>query len=381
MAFNPLQDYLMGNQAGRQQQSNTLAGNVAGQMQNPEFNARNSTDFMRLQALDPERASKSLEAFQNLSKERKKAYFEDMVIGRSLLEANDIAGFGKLIKDRLSNLKRLGSEDTTGTEMTIDRFNQGDIQGIMQGLNAGINAGRQLGYIGGGDTGKTAGQREWEDLTAGLSKNEQQLAKRIKLGLDPRAMGSASQTISQDQALTNQVAASEAAIEGAKEGAKLKEQFKLKPDIAYAVGLATGAATLASKATEEGRSNSKAMNVYEIGINSLADAFGNTDTGPIMGRLPALTSSAQNADGAIAMMGPLLKQVFREAGEGTFTEGDQKQLNDMLPKRSDTPETVQWKIEAITNLINAKLSSGTQPSPTVNQQAPAQGGFKILSVN
>ena len=231
----------------------------------------------------------------------------------------------------------------------------------------------------GGESGKTAGQKEWSDLTKGLSKNELQLAKRIKLGLDPRAMGSASQTISQDQALTNQVAASEAAIEGAKEGAKLKEQYKLKPDIAYAVGLATGAANLASKTTEEGKSNSKAMRVYEIGINSLADAFGNTDTGPIAGRLPALTSSAQNAEGAIAMMRPLLKQVFREAGEGTFTEGDQKQLNDMLPKRSDTPETVQWKIKAITDLINAKLSTVGQPSSSVNQ--PTQSGFKILSVN
>lgn len=149
MAFNPLQSYLSGQQAGQMQQSNTLAGNVANQMQNPEFNARNSTDFRQLQALDPDRANKQMEMFQNLSKERKKAYFDDMVIGKSLLEAGDMSGFGSFIDDRLTNLKRLGSEDTSGTEMIQQRFNEGDVQGIMQGYDAGIKAGQQLGFLEG----------------------------------------------------------------------------------------------------------------------------------------------------------------------------------------------------------------------------------------
>lgn len=154
MAFNPLQSYLSGQQAGQQQQANTLAGNVANQMQNPEFNARNSTDFRQLQAIDPDRASKQMEMFQNLSRERKKAYFDDMVIGKSLLESGDMAGFGNLIEDRLTNLKRLGSEDTTGTEMIKEKFNQGDIQGIIQGFDSGIKAGQQLGFLGASGNGK-----------------------------------------------------------------------------------------------------------------------------------------------------------------------------------------------------------------------------------
>jgi hypothetical protein len=154
MAFNPLQSYLSGQQAGQMQQSNTLAGNVANQMQNPEFNARNSTDFRQLQALDPDRANKQMEMFQNLSKERKKAYFDDMVIGKSLLEAGDMSGFGSFIDDRLTNLKRLGSEDTSGTEMIQQRFNEGDVQGIMQGYDAGIKAGQQLGFLGEGGNNK-----------------------------------------------------------------------------------------------------------------------------------------------------------------------------------------------------------------------------------
>jgi hypothetical protein len=149
MAFNPLQSFLSGQQAGQQQQSNRLAGSVANEMQNPNFNARTSTDFRQLQAIDPDRANKSMESFKSLSNERKKAYFDDMVIGRSLLQANDMAGFGNFIDDRLTNLDRLGSDDASGTEMIRDRFNEGDIQGIMQGYDAGIQAGQQLGFLSG----------------------------------------------------------------------------------------------------------------------------------------------------------------------------------------------------------------------------------------
>jgi hypothetical protein len=152
MAFNPLQSFLSGQQAGQMQQSNRLAGSVANEMQNPNFNARNSADFRQLQAIDPERASKSMEQFQSLSNDRKKAYFDDMVIGRSLLQANDMTGFGNFINDRLTNLTRLGSEDASGTEMIRDRFNEGDVQGIMQGYDAGIQAGQQLGFLGGSQT-------------------------------------------------------------------------------------------------------------------------------------------------------------------------------------------------------------------------------------
>ena len=157
---------MSGQQAGQQQRANTLAGNVANQMQNPEFNARNSTDFRQLQAIDPDRASKQMEMFQNLSKERKKAYFDDMVIGKSLLESGDMAGFGNLIEDRLTNLKRLGSEDATGTEMIKEKFNQGDIQGIIQGFDSGIKAGQQLGFLGAGERPKTAETRTAETRTA-----------------------------------------------------------------------------------------------------------------------------------------------------------------------------------------------------------------------
>jgi len=147
MAFNPLQNYLGGQQAGQQQQANTLAGRLAGQAQNPEFKIGQSTDFRQLMAIDPDRANKAMSTFQSLSESRKKAYFDDMVTGKAMLDAGDLSGFGKFQENRLQNLKRLGSDDVTGTEMVIDKFNQGDIAGLQQGYAAGIDAGRQLGYI------------------------------------------------------------------------------------------------------------------------------------------------------------------------------------------------------------------------------------------
>ena len=41
-----------------------------------------------------------------------------------------------------------------------------------------------------------------------------------------------------------------------------------------------------------------------------------TATGPIVWLVPALTTEQQTADGAVAIMAPVLKQMFRASGEG-----------------------------------------------------------------
>jgi len=57
----------------------------------------------------------------------------------------------------------------------------------------------------------SAGQREFESLTSGLSGEDAEKARRIKVGLDPRAVGSADITIAEDD-LTDIVADSQAVI-------------------------------------------------------------------------------------------------------------------------------------------------------------------------
>lgn len=98
-----------------------------------------------------------------------------------------------------------------------------------------------------------------------------------------------------------------------------------------------------------------AYKTYQAGVKSLEDAMSGTSTGPVMGRLPALTANQQIAEGAEATMAPVLKQLFRDSGEGTFTDADQALLMKMVPGRTDHPEARKAKLEMIDGIVRAKL--------------------------
>jgi hypothetical protein len=128
-------------------------------------------------------------------------------------------------------------------------------------------------------------------------------------------------------------------------------------------------------AGERAANNPRAYEVYKAGMQGLDKALSNTVTGPIAGRSPALTAAQQTGEGAIDIVQPVLKQLFRDAGEGTFTEGDQALLLRMTPNRKDHPETRAAKLEMIDAIVKAKLGMGdaasaqTQPF-FIPQQAP-----------
>lgn len=115
---------------------------------------------------------------------------------------------------------------------------------------------------------------------------------------------------------------------------------------------------------------------YQSGVKSLESAMGGTETGPIAGRIPAITAAQQTAEGAEATMAPILKQLFRQAGEGTFTDSDQALLMKMVPTRKDHPEARKAKIEMIDGIVRAKLgidaggaTSGAAPASNPNIDA------------
>jgi hypothetical protein len=112
----------------------------------------------------------------------------------------------------------------------------------------------------------------------------------------------------------------------------------------------------------------RAYEQFKIGIQRLDESMEATSTGPVMGRLPAFTAAQQTAEGSEAIMAPILKQLFRESGEGTFTEGDQELLLRMVPNRTDRPEARQAKISMIDEIVKAKLGIvGDTPA----QQTPS----------
>lgn len=137
---------------------------------------------------------------------------------------------------------------------------------------------------------------------------------------------------------------------------------------------ATGAAKLAG-----GDEKQQALNTWLTARNGLIGALSETETGPIRGRLPAFSADQQTAEGAIAATAPVLKQIFRVAGEGVFTDRDQALLLEMVPKRTDRPEARIAKIKNIDAIINAKLGLTEDVSPIPLQGPSGQPDLSSLS--
>ncbi len=189
--------------------------------------------------------------------------------------------------------------------------------------------------------GTPAGQREFEAMVKAAREDNPNVLERdaalISLGINPRAGISAKERIAGDPELTSDVAGSQAEIAGAVEGAKADVQREAEVE----------------KTNQE---RAQTLAVWEASKGPLMDALEGTITGPVPGLSPALTSKQQIADGAIAAVAPVLKQLFRAAGEGIFTDRDQQLLLEMVPDRSDHPEARRAKMEMIDAIIDAKLA-------------------------
>ncbi len=147
-------------------------------------------------------------------------------------------------------------------------------------------------------------------------------------------------------------------------------------EAAQATAVKGAEATAAAQAEATARTK-RATQIYapfSTQLVSLREAFQGTGTGPLVGRIAALSGDAQKAEAAANIMEPIIKGVVRDAGEGTFTEGDRAQIRDMMPKRTDHPEVVVYKTQLLDNFVRGKLGV---PSAA---PAAATGGFKIKSI-
>jgi len=155
--------------------------------------------------------------------------------------------------------------------------------------------------------------------------------------------------------------------------------FRVMPDgqMAPLIDPATGKTLMPKAAAGKAAKTDvdKTMDLYMAASNGLISGLSKTTTGPLAGRLPATTTQAQVGEGAVAAMAPVLKQLFRVAGEGTFTDKDQELLLDMVPTRKDTPEARKQKIANIDNIVAAKLGlpipdRGDKATPPSAQSSP-----------
>lgn len=255
--------------------------------------------------------------------------------------------------------------DMSQSKQALELINAGRFEELAQGGDQLIEIGERFNILKPKGGSQSAEGKSFESLIANFSDADKTKARRVKAGLDPRMVGSAIQTIT-EQGIETDIANVEKVITEAKEIGKLTAQHKLKPVVDAAVIAAVGQAKAEVAKLGEERSSVKTLDIYNNSMSNLTKALDNTITGPFIGLTPALTDNAQIADGAIAMMLPLMKDVFRGAGEGTFTEGDQKILTDMIPTRSDSAEARKSKIMFIDELIRARLTTApvaeAQPS-------------------
>lgn len=161
--------------------------------------------------------------------------------------------------------------------------------------------------------------------------------------------------------------------------ARLATEQGLTPILAGRAGeqtLAERRATQAADSEANQRKNSAAFGTYQAAIGQLEQAASKTSTNPIAGIIPAVSANAQIMEGAINTMAPVLKEMFRQAGEGTFTDKDQELLLNMVPTRKDHPEAVKAKLDMIDNLVRAKLqqSPAKKPSTQRNYENEYLGG-------
>ena len=198
MAFNPLQSYLQGQQAGQGQQIQRLSGALAGEMQQGG-NIQKSQHFQDLMALDPDRANKAMATFEALDKSRKTALYEDMVMARTLLSRGDAPGALSIFEDRIDALGGPG-EGTQDSQYYVDSIRSGNLEKTMADLSSGIEGAQALGL--GGETlnnelkraqianlkaPKAAEQTPLEKVEAEFRKEERQVARTAVTNFNKRA--------------------------------------------------------------------------------------------------------------------------------------------------------------------------------------------------
>jgi len=304
------------------------------------------------------------------------------VAAMPFIQAGDDAGLLRSVQNRYQNLVEQG-RDPSDTQDILNMLQSGDTGQITQAkeIITAIAGGGEEGGIERqnvqstfvGDNGNLFTVRRNGDVVdTGYKPSENvQLVTRpdgSTIAVDTKGTNAGqpvATVVTQEEALKGKETASKVTETG-----KLTAQLELEPQIKSAVAQAEATANAAADLAKEQKSNATTFAVYETAMSSLMDGLGNTDTGPFVGRIPAVTANQQIADGAIAAIAPVLKQLFRAAGEGIFTDKDQELLLAMVPKRSDLPAARESKFRNIDAIVRAKLriyDNPTQPSDISNE--------------
>lgn len=286
-----------------------------------------------------------------------------------------------LLAKRIKMLQDQG-RDSSDSEAIMQQLEAGNIDGVRSELQSVVDTSVRAGVFGLDSKGKPAGVQEWEYYSK-LPPDQQAAYREMQRGYsDPIALAAQRSGINiNEYASKRGIEANTApAIAAGTERGKMGVQAEMQPGIEQNLTEARKQGENNAEAEKLRKANSRAYFVYNTGIENLRNRLLNTTTGPLVGSLPALTSEAQTAKGAVAAMGPVMKDMFRTAGEGVFTDSDQKLLMDMLPTRQDNPDAIEAKIGMINDIVKAKLgmsSGSSEPAQQGGNSFTTSSGIKF----
>lgn len=324
----------------------------------------------KMKLLQGQNQAQQMELTQEQAKFQLADMAQDAMMIKPMIESGNPMRTNVALAERIKKIQDRGG-DPSDTIALRERLNSGDVKGVLGELDTVINAATQFGVL---QPNTTAGMREWQQMTQGFTPDELAQAQRVQAGIAPRQVMAAPRTADiggvtyvvdpQTSSATLPTVLNQP-VPGSTGSGPIPAPVPTVLDpsavasnvstITTAEETAKGAVKTKIDAADLARQNQKAFAAYTAGINTLAKSLGATTTIPGMSLIPALTADAQAAEGAIAAMAPILKDVFRQAGEGTFTKDDQAVLLKMLPGRGTLPAARDAQLRAVDSIVRAKM--------------------------
>lgn len=323
-------------------------------------------------------AQQEKQRIEDLDKERISMMVKDAWMADKLLNENKPEVTLRMLQNRVENIKRLGG-DPSHTQEVIDGLTSGDPARVAQTRqDVKLFADAGIAYGAWAPPQPKIKEAKWVDGIGwtGITEGGQMVAPENTPEFQSKIAEAQKQSMKMNDYQRISAAQRQQEIEiQQKQLEQNSPQNKAALDIATANEKAKNEQSVKTQAAQDqaAKDNQTAYNVYQEAVKGLTGALSGTTTGKVAGALPAITTSAQVAEGATAAMAPVLKQLFRTAGEGSFSDSDQKLLMQMIPTRSDNADAVKAKIENINNIVQTKLGMKTQSS-AADRLAKLKGG-------
>lgn len=210
-----------------------------------------------------------------------------------------------------------------------------------------------------------AGVREFESMTSGLSEEEKQKARRISLGLDPRATGSADITTA-TTGLTDVVAESKGKIAGSVEGGKQTEK---------------GNVTRAQEFVNRGVAAAEGLPTVNRSLE-LLDTIetGGWDKAAIIARQQFGIESGDEGELTYNLGKSVLTQL-RETFGSAFTENEGQRLANLEAGLSRSPATNKRILSQVKQIMEAKAKRGKEAAIDLGDEFTASDIDKFMSMS